>query len=608
MHRWKKRTAKPARWSCRSAKARNPSSSPAILHWDGKAWTAEPIEVPEESAEDFRVLALAANSPGNAWLLAQPLRTAFHAGAAMLFRRVEDSPGHWSWKPVSLQAGEEGQPLTVPVQSGPAQPFVAPGTGDPPAIRSQLLAVTEQGVWVAGGRGDVKDVEAASTALFLTPEAGAEARVQASWCQPQPGGTPQCSNTLPDALPSGFSRMIAWPSQGASEPFGRLVVTGLREGVSLRLQGSTFAQVLSLGGGLEPEDDPGAQLGAAFSDEFDGWLGRALLPVRLSGHGAPSRLTPWPAPFRSPLYAIAPQPGAPVGSLSSEALAVGADGAIARFEPGQGWLPESLFGAGEKVEKSVQLRSVAWPRPARAYAVGDHGQMWLYRGEIGLWEKDPATPPNLRANLLGVAFDPNDSSRGYAVGTKEVGLGGVLLSYGKTWTEETALPPQVQGAAFTSVAFAGSEAIVAYRRQPNPARAIFEGGLLVNDGSGWRVDEQAATALGPGVPVAVAGLPDGGAAFIAEGGSNGRSVFERQGNGLALAAGGVAGRGRRRLAQPVPRRRRAARDRRRRRRRRLDDPADPSDRVPAASLRTDRIGGDGDRNGRRASPDPRRLE
>ena len=42
--------------------------------------------------------------------------------------------------------------------------------------------------------------------------------------------------------------------------------------------------------------------------------------------------------------------------------------------------------------------------------------MWLWRGETGLWERDPATPINFSDNLLGIAFDPDEPARGYAVG------------------------------------------------------------------------------------------------------------------------------------------------------------------------------------------------
>jgi len=153
----------------------------------------------------------------------------------------------------------------------------------------------------------------------------------------------------------------------------------------------------------------------------------------------------------------------------------------------------------------------------------------MWRGETGNWEPDPAAV-EVVGNLMGVAFDPNNPERGYAVGT-----GGLLLGYGKTWTQE-ALPPQAQGASFTSVAFAGSEAIVAYRKLLDPSRrSSYVGGLLVNNGAGWQVEQEAATALGSPskVPEVVAGLPDGGAAFVAESfgaGEAGAQLFTRQGS------------------------------------------------------------------------------
>jgi hypothetical protein len=179
------------------------------------------------------------------------------------------------------------------------------------------------------------------------------------------------------------------------------------------------------------------------------------------------------------------------------------------------------------------LRGVAWPTPTRAYAVGQldargDPQMWLWRGETGLWEPDPAMPRNFRGNLLGVAFDPAQPSRGYAVGQQ-----GVLLRYGKSWTQDS-LPPAVAGASFTSIAFSGSEALVAFRL-PHPEGeghgAFYTGGLLVNDGSGWSVDQSAAAALAGGVPWAVAGLPDGGAAISGVSAREEPLVLERSGSG-----------------------------------------------------------------------------
>ena len=513
-----------------------------VLHWDGTRWQREPIEIPAKSKEEFRVLAIGASEPKNAWLLAQLASgPSYPAGAVALFRRVREGEGEhakWVWKPVtaaSATPGEEADPLSVPVQGGESKPFTVAGAGEVPTVTAQLLTVTSAGVWIDGERGDIKQgvVQApASATLFFKPEGDeAAGRVQASWCwlpPSAPSGTPPCDYPLPESLSTTFSRSFAWASPG--QEFGTRVITGLPEGVSLRLGGDSFTRVLSLGEG-------GGQRGAAFSTPTEGWLGvEGGLPTHLTEQPAASRLTPWPVPFRHPLLAIAPQPGVPVGSLESEALAVGVQGAVARYKPGEGWLPESLYGSGERAETNVQLRAVAWPTPSRAYAVGNEGQMWLWRKEIGLWEKDPATPLNFRDNLLGVAFDPNEPARGYAVGTTAVGQGGVLLRYGKTWTEETDLPPQVQGAAFTAIAFAGSEALVTYQKRVSAGSDQFAGGLLVNDGSGWRVDEGAAAAIGSGLPAAVAGLPDGGAAFATSGGPEGRGVYEREAPGAPWQA------------------------------------------------------------------------
>lgn len=496
-----------------------------VLHWDGKHWASETIDIPEPSREEFRVLAIGASSPGNAWLLAQlSAKASYPKGAVALFRRVTapEGPGHWRWEPVELTSGSsEAKPiaLTVPVRESTDVPFTVAGLGGPPSTISQILTVTSEGVWIDGERADVHAGALATSTMFFKSQANEGegallGKVEGSWCQPPSEGAPTCDGELPEALPSGPARSIAWAN---GTRFGERVITGLRGGVTLRLDGESFTPVLSLGAGVDLEEDPGASFGAAFSKPDEGWLGTVTLPIHLTTSPAASKLTSWPVSFRHPLLAMAPQPGAPVGSLSSEALAVGDLGAVARFKPGVGWLPESLFGPGERVE-TPRLRAVAWPTPQRAYAVGDSGEMWLWRGETGLWEHDPATPLNFRGNLLGVAFEPSNPAIGYAVGSNAVvGSGGVLLRYGKTWTQETGLPSQVQNANFTAITFAGSEAIVAYRTRPSIFSNNQAGGLLVNDGSGWQVDQEAATLIGSGVPGAVAGLPDGGAAFTAIG-------------------------------------------------------------------------------------------
>jgi hypothetical protein len=477
-----------------------------VLHWDGAEWTSEPIDVPPAASGEFHVVGIGASSPSNAWLLGE-----LSPGGYTLFQRHVGGAGGTTWQPVaSAPGGTPGEPLAVPLAGGTLATFTVPNA---PTVLTQLLTVTDEGVWIDGERADAHE----STTMFLRPAGESGAVSVTSWCQ-LPSNVPGCDHELPEGLPINATRSIAWADP--STPFGQRVITGLSNGVSLRLDGTEFTRVLALGGSVAP-DDVGGTYGSAFSSPREGWLGQAALPVHLTLSPAPTRLSPWPVSFRHALLSVAPQPGAPVGALSSEALAVGDQGEIARYEPGKGWMPESLLGASGRPVTPV-LRSVAWPTPSTAYAVGDGGQMWLWRSETGLWEPDPAAPVDFQGNLLGVAFDPNEPERGYAVGE-----GGVLLGYGKEWAQE-AVPAQAAGASFTSIAFAGSEAIVAFRKLPDPSRNRYTGGLLVNDGSGWRVDESAAAAAGANVPEVVAGLPDGGAAFAANGAEPAR-VFERNG-------------------------------------------------------------------------------
>src|SRR5262249_55943726 len=138
--------------------------------------------------------------------------------------------------------------------------------------------------------------------------------------------------------------------------------------------------------------------------------------------------------------------------------------------------------------------------------------------------------------FTGIAFQPGEPARGYAVGKQ-----GLLLSYGRRWTQE-ALPAGISPEAnLTSIAFAGSEALATWTLAvpgKESGSVVYIGGLLVNDGSGWRIEEEAPKVLetvesaesGSSVaPRRVAGLPDGGAVIV---GVNG-GVIEREGVGAA---------------------------------------------------------------------------
>jgi hypothetical protein len=507
---------------------------PGILHFDGTTWTREPICAELEAngcvaAEaGLRPLALAASSPGQAFLLASGA-----GGAIKLFQRVRVSglaaplttP---AWVPVTFASG------LLATGGVPAGESLAAPPGGP------LLTVTNQGTWVdlalSGGvaSGDATMLVAGAQG---EPPLGVDAgSVLGTWCYPTslcPVGTPSLGATLPSDYGS-----FAWPGSGASP--GTRVITGLPNGALLELaEGGGFSYVVGGGaGGAGTSIGPGGATlgllpgepgtppsgGAAFDSPTEGWLGGSEPLLHVTGTPASDQLTAWPVPFRRPLLAAATQPGTTAGAAGAEALAVGAEGAVARYQPGQGWDGEYLYNAaGER--QTPNLRGVAWPEPERAFAVGDNGAMWVWQEDTDTWEADPAAPLGFRGQLTAIAFSPQHPEVGYAVGKQ-----GVLLGYGKTWTQET-LPEGLANANFTSVAFAGEEAIASYRMpSPTPSNPYQDvGGLIVNVGSGWQRDP-AADALLAQLPAKdtvlsrVAGLPDGGAVAAGPG-----VVIERDG-------------------------------------------------------------------------------
>ncbi len=100
------------------------------------------------------------------------------------------------------------------VQANPSRSRSS-GTGEPPTVISQLLTVTSEGVWIDGERADIHTHTPASTTIFFKPAGATGGQVQASWCLLPAGAEgPPCQHELPEALPSDFSRSIAWsPSE-----------------------------------------------------------------------------------------------------------------------------------------------------------------------------------------------------------------------------------------------------------------------------------------------------------------------------------------------------------------------------------------------------------
>ncbi len=453
----------------------------AVIHWNGTQWSREPVELPEGYKGSFTILAVDGSSSQSMWMLGQA--SAQSGLGIMLFKRSEIA-GEAKWQPAELGSALFSASAT------PAQNVsgVAPLSG-----QAQPLTASDQGVWIDGNlQAPGGGTDGYDFTLYYDI---AQGKVTASWCN-APGTGAEALCTYP--FSARFGRLAGYRSFAFDGPgFGSRIITNpllpgggdsTNMGAYLSLEDTTFQRMPGAGADNAP--------GGAFYTPSDGWLEG---PVQITSTPVPQRLTSWPVSARAPFTAVAPAPGTTPGDPGAQALAVGADGVVARYTPGQGWQREFLLTSSGAVS-SPTLRAVAWPEPSRAYAVGNLGAMWLWRAETGLWEKDPAAPPSgFQGNLLGLAFDPQNPAVGYAVGQS-----GALLKYDKTWTQEEQLPPGFKEANFTSVTFAGSEALVAAGSD-----------LLTNSGSGWQVDPEVHALLAslPNVPQlnVVAGLPNGGA-------------------------------------------------------------------------------------------------
>jgi hypothetical protein len=462
------------------------SVADGIIHWDGSAWIREKVKVPVGSEGKFHIRAIDATGLANAWAIAQADESL--GRSVVLLQRTATSEG-----PLWVEQSLSGTPFADANNPGLGIAGAAPLGG-----AAQPLTVTSDGVWI----DLAATIEGAEDDVTLFYDIGSGS-VTGSWCE---AGV--CAAPLGAKLSrQGGYRSFAWPGSG----FGTRVITNpldigggedSNRGTYLRFAEGVFARMPGGGGNF--------RVSGAFANPDSGWLEG---PVEISSKTSPAHLSSWPVSLRAPLADITGAPRASQGPLGSAALAVGANGSVVRYEPGHGWQREFLLSSSGSVNKAT-LRGVAWPEPSRAHAVGDLGAMWEWNAADDLWVPDPGVPIGFEGNLMDVAFDRSDPDRGYAVGK-----GGVLLRYGKSWDQE-ALPAGYAGANFTSIAFAGRQAIVAAG-----------GDLLVNDGGAWHVDASAHALLDQvrvGNPqlFAVAGLPDGGAVAA------GRDiVIERDGPG-----------------------------------------------------------------------------
>ena len=465
-----------------------------VARWSGTEWTRERICVAEDGTTPpagcaasetlegadagLRATALATVEGGDAWLVARP--AAASGRGVVLFRRT-GSGADVRWVVRDLGAPQFSA-LSTPAAGISA---VSPVAG------AQSAVATTDGLWL-----DARFQQGGTerTATLRITAAGTRTFCDGGGCDATLGFALRTDSTS-QAWADG-TRVIG-PVGGTTDRYATF------DGTTWRVS-AAFA---TLSGGV------------AFSSPTEGWLS----DVHVTRDRPASPLAAWSVPARRPMTAVTSGPGA-VGATETPALAVGLQGTVLRYTPGQGWDSEVRLGSSGVVRDD--LRGVAWPEPSTAFAVGDEGAMWRWRKATNLWEADPAAPFDFTGHLTGVAFQPGDPERGFAVGRD-----GVLLRYGKSW-EPMELPaalatvgPGGGRADLYGVAFAGTQALA----------AAGDGGVLVEDGGGWRVDDGAAALLkraGSGARVlAVSGLPDGGAVAAGSAGDNRGLVLVRDSAG-----------------------------------------------------------------------------
>ena len=299
--------------------------------------------------------------------------------------------------------------------------------------------------------------------------------------------------------------------------------------MSLRLEGESFKRVLALGGGADAKKTPAPRSAPRSPRRREGWLGDSGLPVHLTAEPAAQQAHALAGALPPP----AARDRAPAGRAGRRALQRSARGRRRRrgraLQAGRGLAagkPVRPRRAGRN-ERAAARRRLAHaeprlrgrrPRPDVAVA-RRNGPVGKRPGDAAELPRQPARH-RLRPERPGARL-----RRGHERGRRRAAC-----------CCATARPgPKKPGSPPRSRARASPRSRSPARRRSSPTQAArpsprtFVGGLLVNDGSGWQIDQEAEPRRSASAfPQAVAGLPDGGAAFVDRPAGDGRSVYERE--------------------------------------------------------------------------------
>jgi hypothetical protein len=388
------------------------------------------------------------------------------------------------WQQVKTSQMFDG-PLPAPTENDGSVQGQAGGTATQnQSTAGAAVAATRDGAWVVGRInptdsahpfGDVQTGDASRPfAISLTnPTANGSAYTSTSYCPAL------------DTVGANSQNPTSTASQQllCKHPFP-LAAFGLT-GVQI-LGDQVFATGMGLfhfaGGQWVREADPvGFLSGLSFDSPTEGWIAStgsnaigsgAFSETAAVGHWTKNPSVPavarWPEPLSSPLEAVAVDP-----SGSGQALAVGRDGARARYVPGVGW---DGLDPGD-----VSYHALSWPTGGGAWAAGNAGVLAHWDGHGWSESRVPlASPTDTPPNFYGVAF--SDAGHGWAVGA-----GGAIYDYaGGRWRPDPASKALTAHTLYTVAATPQGAAV-----------AAGEGGtVLVLQGGAWR-EAQDAEQLAP---------------------------------------------------------------------------------------------------------------
>ena len=204
-----------------------------------------------------------------------------------------------------------------------------------------------------------------------------------SWCDlAAPAGLCQLRARLGTARRRRPQLRLA-PS--GSGPTAQRAITGIGQGAILSLEGTAFVRIPLAGGGA------GCGRARRSAPRTRAGSGRRR-PLQLTRNPEPARLQPWPVPFRRPLTAVAPEPGAPVGGARLRS----ARGR--RRRAGRPLRARPRLGTGillQRPRANGRRRPCAGspgPNPVAPTRSATPARCGSGRRRPALWEPDPAEP------------------------------------------------------------------------------------------------------------------------------------------------------------------------------------------------------------------------